>query len=125
MDFTLRFLGGANISVFGAAAQLIVAIREQFGSKPRWIAGPPKQFASFCGVMFAFLAFLFYQVAGLLCYCCMLLRAAACLLPLRLLATGGSLAAGMHGPAAGLSPWYQPGLIVQPIARPIDPSNRL
>ena len=28
--------------------------------------GPPKQFASFCGVMFSTLAFLFYQVPGLL-----------------------------------------------------------
>jgi hypothetical protein len=62
VDFMLRFLGGANVSVYGAAGQLIAAVMERFGSKPRWIAGPPKQFASVCGLMFATLAFLFYQV---------------------------------------------------------------
>lgn len=63
VDYLLRFYGGANISVVGSVAQLIAAAMERFGSKPKWIAGPPKQFASFCGVMFAFLAFLFFQLS--------------------------------------------------------------
>lgn len=33
------------------------------GPACRWIAGPPKQFASFCGWMFSFLAFLFHLLA--------------------------------------------------------------
>lgn len=37
IDFSLRFYGGANISPIGSMAQLIAAVMERFGSKPRWV----------------------------------------------------------------------------------------
>lgn len=60
VDFVLRFVGGANISPVGSFSVLIVAVMEMFGSKPQWRAGPPKQFAALCGLMFSFLATLFW-----------------------------------------------------------------
>lgn len=61
-DFVARLLGCP--SVISSLAQMIVAIMELFGSRPRWIAGPPKQFASLCGIMFSGLAVIFFMVAG-------------------------------------------------------------
>lgn len=62
-DFVLRFVGGANFSLGGSIASLTVAFMELFGSKPKWIAAPPKQFAALCGIMFSGLATLFFLVS--------------------------------------------------------------
>ncbi len=34
-DYVLRIWGGANISVAGSVAQIIVAVMEKFGSEPK------------------------------------------------------------------------------------------
>ncbi len=60
VDYCLRFLGGSSISPLGSLAQVMVAIMDLFGSKPKWMAGWPKQFATFCGVMFTAGATLFF-----------------------------------------------------------------
>ncbi len=43
IDFVLRLFGGGSICPLGALAQTVTAVMELFGSKPRWVAGPPKQ----------------------------------------------------------------------------------
>lgn len=35
VDYVLRIWGGANISVAGSLAQVIVAVMERFGSEPK------------------------------------------------------------------------------------------
>lgn len=62
-DYALRVLGGGNFSALGSLSFVIIGIAEYFGSKPRWVAGPPKQFAAFCGLMFSTLAAFFHLVA--------------------------------------------------------------
>jgi glutaredoxin len=55
LDFLLRLLGGARISLLGRIAMLIASPME-----PHPRAGRPKQFATMCGVLFSFLGSLFY-----------------------------------------------------------------
>lgn len=57
LDFVLRLLGGARISVFGRIAMLIALPLEPL---PR--IGKPKQFATCCGVIFSGLGSAFYLV---------------------------------------------------------------
>jgi hypothetical protein len=57
IDFTIRFLGASFCSPIGMFATLMVS-----GIKPEFKPGPPKQFASAVGFLFAFLATLFYFV---------------------------------------------------------------
>lgn len=57
IDFVLRFAVGAGASPLGMIATVVTSpLRPQF--KP----GPPKQFASFCGVFFTLMGTLFYFV---------------------------------------------------------------
>lgn len=61
VDFAMRFLGGSNISPIGSLSTLCVTLMEVLlHSKPKWISGPAKQFASLCGLMFATLASFFF-----------------------------------------------------------------
>lgn len=55
VDFTLRMLAGASASPLGMIATFITS-----PFRPQFRPGPPKQFASFCGVMFAGLSSVFY-----------------------------------------------------------------
>eukprot|EP00238_Polyblepharides_amylifera_P009541 CAMPEP_0196572832 /NCGR_PEP_ID=MMETSP1081-20130531/2808_1 /TAXON_ID=36882 /ORGANISM="Pyramimonas amylifera, Strain CCMP720" /LENGTH=910 /DNA_ID=CAMNT_0041890289 /DNA_START=61 /DNA_END=2793 /DNA_ORIENTATION=+ len=59
VDFTLRFLGGGGMSPIALNGQIVTGVMEYFGSKPKFSPGPPKQFASFCGMMFSGLGALF------------------------------------------------------------------
>mmetsp|Transcript_38079 Transcript_38079/g.84818 ORF Transcript_38079/g.84818 Transcript_38079/m.84818 type:complete len:945 (+) Transcript_38079:211-3045(+) len=60
VDFILRFIGGGNISPLGSLSTVCVAVMDAFGGKPKFIAGPPKQFATLCGIMFSAMASFFY-----------------------------------------------------------------
>eukprot|EP00798_Chlamydomonas_sp_ICE-L_P003361 gene3361-13392_t len=60
IDFTMRFFGGAAISPLGSLAMCCVSIMEMFGSQPKWVAGPPKQFAALAGISFSALAAFFF-----------------------------------------------------------------
>ena len=55
VDFALHMLAGAGLSPLGMNASFVANF-----FKPDFRRGPPKQFASFCGVWFSFLAVLFY-----------------------------------------------------------------
>jgi glutaredoxin 3 len=57
VDFCLRFVAGSAASPMGMIATLITA-----PFRPQFRPGPPKQFASFCGIMFSGLGTLFYFV---------------------------------------------------------------
>lgn len=48
IDFVTRFTVGSSLSVLGMIATVLTA-----HWKPSFKPGPPKQFASFCGVMFS------------------------------------------------------------------------
>lgn len=48
IDFTSRMFYGASVSPLGVGAMILAA-----PFKPIYVAGPPKQFASFCGVFFS------------------------------------------------------------------------
>lgn len=55
-------MGGTG-SPLASLCMIPVAIGERFfGLKPNFGAGPPKQFAAFCGIMFSGLAMLFFIV---------------------------------------------------------------
>mmetsp|Transcript_24506 Transcript_24506/g.68292 ORF Transcript_24506/g.68292 Transcript_24506/m.68292 type:complete len:995 (-) Transcript_24506:304-3288(-) len=56
-DFCLRFVAGASASACGMIANVATS---KF--KPQFRPGPPKQFASFCGIMFSGFGTLFYFV---------------------------------------------------------------
>jgi len=60
LDFVLRILAGAKLSVLGRLATLLTLF-----VKPDPRAGRPKQFASMCGLMFSLLGAAFYA-SGLL-----------------------------------------------------------
>jgi glutaredoxin 3 len=55
MDFCLRMVAGASASPLGMIATFLVS-----PFRPQFRPGPPKQFASFCGVMFSGLGTIFY-----------------------------------------------------------------
>ncbi|KAG2443533.1 hypothetical protein HXX76_001885 [Chlamydomonas incerta] len=66
VEYVARFIGGSNASALGAFSSLITAFADVLfilgvaNFKPKFAAGPPKQFAALCGVMFSTLAFFFY-----------------------------------------------------------------
>lgn len=51
IDFVTRMLVGSSLSVLGMMATLLTSPFE-----PQFKPGPPKQFASFCGVCFSLVA---------------------------------------------------------------------
>ncbi|KAL7580306.1 hypothetical protein ACA910_004342 [Epithemia clementina (nom. ined.)] len=55
VDFGLRLLAGSSVSPLGMTATVLSSFM-----KPDFRPGPPKQFASFCGLFFSFGAVLFY-----------------------------------------------------------------
>jgi glutaredoxin 3 len=55
VDFCLRFLAGSSASPLGMIATLVTS-----PFRPQFRPGPPKQFASFCGIMFSGLGTIFY-----------------------------------------------------------------
>jgi glutaredoxin len=57
VDFCLRFVAGSAASPFGMVATLVTS-----PFRPQFRPGPPKQFASACGIMFSGLGTLFYFV---------------------------------------------------------------
>jgi hypothetical protein len=57
VDFLLRFMAGAGCSPIGMISTFITS-----PMKPDFRPGPPKQFASFCGVFFALMGTIFYFV---------------------------------------------------------------
>jgi glutaredoxin 3 len=57
VDFCLRFVAGSSASPFGMIATLVTS-----PFRPQFRPGPPKQFASLCGIMFSGLGTLFYFV---------------------------------------------------------------
>ncbi|KAG2497195.1 hypothetical protein HYH03_004784 [Edaphochlamys debaryana] len=64
VDFACRFMGGGNFSPLGSLSACCCALLDATGkSRPIWIAGPPKQFASLCGLMFSTLSFFFFMVS--------------------------------------------------------------
>eukprot|EP00241_Pyramimonas_parkeae_P004658 CAMPEP_0114246674 /NCGR_PEP_ID=MMETSP0058-20121206/12600_1 /TAXON_ID=36894 /ORGANISM="Pyramimonas parkeae, CCMP726" /LENGTH=909 /DNA_ID=CAMNT_0001359899 /DNA_START=188 /DNA_END=2917 /DNA_ORIENTATION=- len=59
-DFTLRFFSGPSLSPLAMNSSIVIAVLERFtDSKPQFSPGPPKQFASMCGMMFSGLGALF------------------------------------------------------------------
>ncbi|KXZ47349.1 hypothetical protein GPECTOR_36g72 [Gonium pectorale] len=63
VECVARLLGGSNAGPLGGLSQLVTAVADQFGSRPKFVGGAPKQFASFCAVMFGALAFFFFLVS--------------------------------------------------------------
>lgn len=57
IDFMLRFMVGASASPLGMIATFVTS-----SFKPQFKPGPPKQFASFCGVFFCLMGTIFYFV---------------------------------------------------------------
>jgi glutaredoxin len=57
VDFALRLVAGSVVSPLGMLATVATIIW-----KPDFRPGPPKQFASFCGVLFSLLGTIFYFV---------------------------------------------------------------
>jgi len=55
IDYLLRMVYGANHSVVGSCAAMLLA-----NKTPRFVCGPPKQFAAMCGLFFATFAAGFY-----------------------------------------------------------------
>jgi glutaredoxin 3 len=55
VDFCLRFSAGSSASPLGMIATLVTS-----PFRPQFRPGPPKQFASFCGIMFSGLGTIFY-----------------------------------------------------------------
>lgn len=50
-DFTLRFFSGPSLSPLAMNSSIVIAVLERFtDSKPQFSPGPPKQFASMCGM---------------------------------------------------------------------------
>ena len=58
IDYTIRFFSGASMSPMGILSNIIVS----FFKKPKFSPGPPKQFASLCGMIFSGLTFLFFRL---------------------------------------------------------------
>lgn len=63
VEYGMRLLGGGNVSALGALSGACAALLDVVGSRPKFVGGPPKQFATLCGLMFSSLAFFFYLVS--------------------------------------------------------------
>ena len=66
-DYTIRFFAGASMSPMGTAANIIVS-----QLKPKFSPGPPKQFASMCGLMFSGGAALLFRTGHIIPGCVVL-----------------------------------------------------